>query len=367
MTKVKKLLLYKEYEIVYKYNALMLINFIKCTTYLSFMKKISVGIIGKGIIGSEVYHRANSRGWNVNWVADSKGIFSDLSGNKKLAGLEDYASYIDGLDAIFLAIPTLDTGETALRYINVNLNAGVPVVTCEKGALSNYFSELEEAVKNQSIGYSATVGGGSRLLRYLQERMGPQVQEVHAVINGTLNYIFDGLSNGRSLGEVVEETKKLGYAEPGAKHPLEVINKEATIDVPMKASILFNVCDLTEERMKARDVSVEMIELNQLNRLIREATNRRYIVSITRDKNNEEDVIWGFKHKVGDWYISAGFKHIEDNPLFRELIPSGVNNAILTSEGAFGKDGSYVLMGPGAGPSPTVLSMIIDAEQIMYF
>lgn len=329
------------------------------------MKKISVGIIGRGAIGSEVYHKSDSRGWNVNWVSDSEGIYSDLSGKRKLANLEDYVSCLDGLDVLFLAIPTLDTGETAFQYITSSLAAGVPVVTCEKGALSNYFSELGEAVKNQRVGYSATVGGGSRLLRYLQERTGPQVQEVHAVINGTLNYIFDGLSGGRSLGDVVEETKKLGYAEPCAKHPLEVINKEATGDVPMKTSILFNVCNLSQEKMRARDVRVFPIELIDLKRLVKEAANRRYIVSITRDENNEEDVIWGFKHQIGGWHISAGFKHMEDNPLFRELIPSGVNNAVLVSEGEFGKDGNYVLVGPGAGAGPTTNSMVIDAEKIM--
>ncbi|MBI2464280.1 hypothetical protein HYV57_04955 [Candidatus Peregrinibacteria bacterium] len=330
------------------------------------MKKISIGIIGKGNIGSEVYHKSQSNGWIVNWIAGSKGIFSDLSEKTKIAELKNYEQHLQGLDGIFLAIPTLDNGEAGFHYIKSSLNANVPVVTCEKGALSNYFLELEEAIKNQQIGYSATVGGGSRLLRYLQERIGPQVQEIHAVVNGTLNYIFEGLSNGRSLGEVVEETKKLGYAEPGAKHPLEVIIKEAIGDVPMKASILFNICNLTNERMRTKDVKIETIEQNELKRLIKEATNRRYIVSITRDGNNEEDVIWGFKHKIDDWHISAGFKHVEDNPLFRNLIPSGVNNAILTSEGEFGKDGSYVLIGPGAGPGPTASSMIIDAKKIMH-
>ncbi|MBS3090864.1 hypothetical protein J4217_00255 [Candidatus Pacearchaeota archaeon] len=248
------------------------------------MAKVNVGIVGKRTIGSEVYHKAKSRGWGVEWVAGSKGIFQDLSGETKLAEIEDYALHVRGLDAVFLAIPTLDTGEIALRYITSTLEAGVPIITCEKGALSNYFSQLEEAVRSHRIGYSATVGGGSRLLRYLQERIGPQVQEIHAVINGTLNYIFEGLSRGRSLGEVVEETKRLGYAEPGAKHPLEVINKEATGDVPMKTSILFNVCNLTRERIRAKDIIVEPIELNQLRRLVREASNRRYIVSITREE-----------------------------------------------------------------------------------
>lgn len=328
------------------------------------MKTISIGIIGKGNIGSELYKRALSKKWKVEWTMGTKGLFKGLS-NDKIGGIEDYSSLVKEVDLVFLAVPTLDDGKTAFNYIKTSLDAEVPVVTCEKGALSNYYSELENAIKNGKIGYSATVGGGSRLLRYLEGRVGPQVEEIHAVVNGTLNYIFEGLSRGRSLGAVVEETKKLGYAEPMAENPLEIINQEATCDVPMKTSILFNSCNLISERMIARKIQVQKIEKSQLKKLEREASSRRYIISITKDSNHEEDVIRGFKYHIGEWYISAGFKHIRSNPLFRELIPSGVNNAVLISEGEFGRDGSYVLTGPGAGAAPTSLSMLIDAEKIL--
>jgi homoserine dehydrogenase len=167
------------------------------------------------------------------------------------------------------------------------------------------------------------------------------------------------------LGEVVEETKRLGYAEPGTANPVEVINKEAVGDVPMKAAILFNLFNLSEERIRAIDIRTHLIQDSELKTLEREAQERRYIVSITKNGNGEENVIWGFNHQVGDWHISAGFKHIRDNPLFRKLIPSGVDNALLISEGDFGRDGSYVVSGPGAGPGPTANSMIIDAETLI--
>jgi homoserine dehydrogenase len=239
----------------------------------------------------------------------------------------------------------------------------VPVITCEKGALSNYYAELEGAVRSHRIGYSASVGGGSGLLGYLQERMGPGVREVHAIVNGTLNYILEGLSRGRNLDEVVEETKILGYAEPRAKHPLEVFNKEGAGDVPMKASIQVNLSNLTKDKMRAKDVKVQMIGPDQLERLVKEAASRRYVVSITRDANDEEDVIWGFRHRIENWHISGGFRRIEDNPLLRELVPSGVNNAILVSEG-FGRH-DPPLWGPGAGAGPTAGAMMIDAERIL--
>ena len=324
-----------------------------------------VAIVGMGRIGLELYRRAKSRELDIVFMLDVDGMYKDPLKKEKIGNFEDYKKQTDSLDLAFLTIPTSDNGETAYNYMNHFLSLSTPIVTSEKGALSNHFSELDFAIKNGMIGYSATVGGGTRLLNYLEGRVTTQVEEIHAVVNGTLNYIFTGLSEGRSLGEVVEETKKLGYAEPGADNPIDVINKEATGDVPMKTSILFNICNLTKERMRARDVKTHKIDDSELGRLIEESVRRRYIVSITKYNNHEEDVIWGFKHNVGEWYISAGFKDLKKNPLFKKLVPNGVDNAVLISEGRHGIDGNYVLSGPGAGPGPTTASMMRDAVKIL--
>lgn len=315
-----------------------------------------IGIIGAGHIGSELYRKAQALGWSISFVMKDDGIYRDLT--EKIDILSNYPEYCKEIDIAFLAIPTLDDGKTAFDYITSLIAKGIPVVTCEKGALSNYFSELKPHLNK--IGYSATVGGGTRLLKYLEERLNPDIEEIHAVVNGTLNYIFDEVSHGRSLGEVVEETKKLGYAEPGAKNPLDVINKEAIGDVPMKSSILFNICKFSSTHMRAKDVNTSKISESDLKRLVKESNYRRYVVSITREDNGE-DIIGGFKHKIDDWIISAGFKDIHENPLFLQLIPSGVNNSILIYEGRYGIDGTYRLSGQGAGAGPTTSSMIKDA------
>ena len=202
-------------------------------------------------------------------------------------------------------------------------------------------------------------------LRYLEERISPKVEQIHAVVNGTLNYIFDEISKGKSLAEVVEETKKLGYTEPKAESPFEVINKESTEDVLMKSSILFNICfrRFTSKRMKAKNVKSYKIGESELKRLIKESNNRRCIVSI-RKEDNEEDIIGGFKYQIDDWIISAGFKNINENPLFLQLVPNGVNNSVLIYEGRHGIDGTYRLSGQGAGARPTTSSMIKDAIKL---
>lgn len=142
---------------------------------------------------------------------------------------------------------------------------------------------------------------------------------------------------------------------------------ESTKDVPMKVSILYNTCFDHKESasMRAKDVAFHEIKKPELKKLMRESSDRRYIVSITREKNGDEDKIGGFEHEIGDWYISAGFKNTRHNPVFKQLVPPGVNNAVLTSEGENGVDGAYVVTGPGAGKEPTRTAMLIDAKNIL--
>jgi len=332
--------------------------------------KAKIGLIGYGRIGQEVKKRVLQKGWAVPVIAITSGIYD--SGEKKIDELNNWLKYFEKVDVAVLCISTLDDGTIAYNYIKNLVEKGIPVVSSEKGALGNYFPELRPWIGK--IGYSATVGGGTRLLHWLKDRLTPGIKEIHLIINGTLNYIFDGLSRGRALDEVVEEAKKLGYAEPEAKEVLEVINTEACKDIPMKISVLLNICGFGE--IRAKNIDAQKIGGIGLKKLVREATFRRYIVSITRaerrvEKNecssiakeeNEEDVVGEFKFPINEWLVSGGFKNRTQNPLFLQLVPPGVNNAALI----YGIDGTYILTGPGAGATPTVMGSIIqDIEDLL--
>ena len=334
------------------------------------MEKIpKVVIIGAGNIGSEVYKRVKELEWIVSAVVDVDGVFKELPKNEKIGNVEDYPKYLLGTDLAFLTISTFDDGKIAYSYIKNCLEAGVPVVTCEKGALSNYYSELEEGVKKGFIGFNATVGGGTRVLRYARERVGNNTKCVHAILNGTLNFIFESLSDGYGLNEIVEKAQKLGYAEPGASNPLEIINKEAMSDVKMKAVILFNACNLGNEKIRAKDVAVRPINSFELETLVEQAKNRRYIVSIG-SAPLQEDIIGGFNHKAGKWFIDAGFRCLDENLIYKDLVSREAGNAFHIYESydccnGESNSGNYLLKGPGAGAGPTAHSMILDAKEIL--
>ncbi len=316
-------------------------------------------IIGAGRIGTRLYQRIVVRGWKVPVIITRKGVFKDIELTEKIAEQESYLDYLDA-DAVCLAIPTLDDGTIAFNYMKAVLEKDVPVVTCEKGALGNYFPELRQWLG--MIGYNASVGGGSKLLE-LAKRVDAEVKEIYAIVNGTLNYCLDGMSRGRTIYEVSDEVKKLGYAEPGQATPLEIINEEANQDIPKKVAILFNTC-FPGQSLRAKEIYPQTISEASLNKLISEASKRRHIVSITRE-DLEEDMIGGFKREEEGWIISGGFKNKDENPLFHRLVPSGVNNSLLICKGEHGRDGTPCLVGEGAGVNPTTAVMMEDLVELI--
>jgi len=317
---------------------------------------MNVGIIGVGNIGKELFTKVLQYGWEVTFILKRDGVYRAFS--EKIDTLENYRAHTKNVDIVFLAIPTTDDGKVAYEYISFFLEKNIPVVTCEKGAMSNYYSELVKY--KEKIGYSSTVGGGSGILKFSEEKIGMETQGVDVVLNGTLNFIFDQVSSGYDINHVVLEAQKRGYTEPGSQNVLEVLNKEATSDIPMKVSIFFNVCNFSNQKIKAKNIKVQKISEKDLKKLIEEASIRRYVVSFSKIQDNET-MIGGFIHKANGWMISGGFRYMEKKAEYKELKLSGVDNGVVI----IGDNGTCKLVGSGAGAGPTTSLMVEDAFRLL--
>ncbi len=269
---------------------------------------------------------------------------------------------VEGADLAFLAIPTLDDGRIAFDYIKGFLDRGVPVVTCEKGALSNYFGDLRDNLDR--IGFSATVGGGTRMLKYMTDCIGAGFEGIHSVLNGSINYFLSGVSMGRDRNEVFATARRLGFLEPNSDGLLSSINTESCRDVPMKTAILANLSGQFNRIISAREIRPEPINESELDFLVDNADNIRHIVSITSDIV-QGDVVGGFKYFVDGRYLSGGFRRLDEYPIFSELRAMGPSNVLVVFRGEAGTEGSYTIRGNGAGAFATASAMLLDADELL--
>lgn len=326
-------------------------------------KAFRAGLIGFGTIGQEVARQLPANGGRLEFVARSDRVTS-ADPNEVISDTPDQSEAYPDVDVVFLAIPTLDDGTRARRYIEQFTDRGTPVVTCEKGALANYYSELRSRLDR--IGLSAAVGGGTRMLHYAKEQMDGRVMEVHVVLNGTLNFIMDGVANGTAMAEMVKESKDKGYAEPQAKSVLEVLNGEAVGDVPKKATILFNYAFETKG-IRSSDIKCAPLTKSDLESLERDAVHLRCVVSIKRAGTSAtKPALRIFEHEADGWVMCGGFWDIEQDILLKRLVPRGIDNALLVAkEGSSDITQQDALVGPGAGAEATADSMMIDTRELL--
>jgi homoserine dehydrogenase len=331
------------------------------------------GLIGHGNIGRELErqigqpHVAKRLG-----LEERPQIIVGSSGITKQDGTIDTKTNFADLelpDVTFLAMPSGGDGQTAYRYISSVLAQGKMAITAEKGALSHFFRDLKTASDDFTrLGITATVGGGTRMLRVAEQYNIDQanITEMHAVLNGTITAIMSEVApvkgTGISLETAVEHAVQAGYAEPGADSPQAVLRGEAEGDIPKKMSIIYNVL-----RLGATALTPEMIGFSLADADITTAVNakepHRFIVSYYPANSTADPGprLGGFDVTVDDWRLVAGFRPLSANPLFASFAPlSAAGNGLVVGLGPNNSDGIYAVTGPGAGVEPTVNTMIDD-------
>ncbi|MFM2414310.1 MAG: hypothetical protein RI911_3 [Candidatus Parcubacteria bacterium] len=336
------------------------------------MKKLNIFILGKGTIGSTLATRVREIGHSVvqisrtSYVNDA-GVMSEYtySGLMKFCDDTGFAKP----DILFIAIPTLDTGETAAAYIQEAHEHKVHVITCEKGSLSYHADSLLTLPwRDTTLSYTASVGGGTMMLQYMNLRVPTsRLITFEAVINGTCNFIFNQVAHsGRTLGEACDEAARLGYAEPGARDPLSLINGELK-DVRMKTCVLFNTALANKLYITPRDLGTLALNETTLDDLSRRSSTVRLVVQCSNIEQSKIAEYAGcqFVTSVDGWSIQGGFRDLQKDPELLRWLPGGVGNAIHITEGKLGSGGKYTLTGPGAGAEATTSVMLNDMHSVV--
>ena len=116
------------------------------------------------------------------------------------------------------------------------------VITANKALMSKYGDQLALiAEKNKvNLEYEASVAGGVPVIKLIKEGLiANKINKIYGILNGTTNYILSRMDDtGKNFSEVLDDAKKLGFAENNPASDVE--GNDAAAKIKILSSIAFN-------------------------------------------------------------------------------------------------------------------------------
>ena len=214
------------------------------------MKKIKIGLLGLGTVGTGVYkligRRADIMDKTIGAELEIKKILVHNM-NKKREGIDpslltdDWREIVED-DEIQIVVEVMGGMEPAKTIILEALRAGKNVVSANKDLIAEEGRILlDTAQKNgKDFLFEAAVAGGIPIIRPLKQCLAAnEISDVLGIVNGTTNYILTKMfEDGMEFEDALRQAQELGYAE--ADPTADVEGLDAGRKVAIMASIAFH-------------------------------------------------------------------------------------------------------------------------------
>jgi homoserine dehydrogenase len=214
------------------------------------MEIVKVGLVGFGTIGTGVCRvllessdRIARRAGKCIQLA--KVVDTDLTRDRGFAIpagiLTDDLSEITQNSEIRVAVELIGGLEPARTIVLQLLDSGKDVVTANKALLAEHGAELFNRARKlgRSIAFEASVGGGIPIIASIGQCLSAnQIRSVHAILNGTSNYILTQMEDqGANYDAALANAQRLGYAE--ANPAMDVDGSDAAQKLAILAHLAF--------------------------------------------------------------------------------------------------------------------------------
>ena len=317
------------------------------------MRKISVGIIGFGTIGSGVVKILQDNGdiikkrlgviVEVTKIADLD-ITTDrgIKVNPKI--LTTDAQEVINHPEVNVIVELIGGYEPARSLILQAINAGKHVVTANKALLAKHGSEIFSIGEDQqvSIGFEAAVGGAIPIIRAIRESfVANKIYSIEGIVNGTANYILSKMSDEHcSFDLALKEAQEKGFAEADPTFDIE------GIDSAHKIAILSQLAYGTS--VKFEDITIQGISSVTIHDIecAREFGYRVKLLAISKFDGDFVDI------RIHPAMIP------QSNPMANV---NGVLNAVRVCDDLMEEN---ILIGHGAGSLPTGSAVVADIIEI---
>ncbi len=208
---------------------------------------------------------ADPAGLDVNAALARVEKGERLDDLNRLPDVRDNISLIrSGTANVLVELSTLNpqTGQPGLDHCRAALDAGLHLVTANKGPLAHAYRELRDRAAAKHLGFlfESTVMDGAPIFGLAREGLqGATLLSFRAILNSTTNFILTQMESGTSFDDAVKQAQKMGVAEANPSNDVD------GWDAATKTAVLANVLmdgDLRPtqvDRTCIRGVTVQML------------------------------------------------------------------------------------------------------------
>ena len=315
------------------------------------MKKISIAILGLGVVGSHVVKILEKNTFILNNTkCEIVALGAKNKNKKRIFNIKKYKWVNDFKELSHLKPDVIiETIGGTGKYINdlykFCLKNKISLITANKAQLaekSNFFFKGFDK-SNLFIGFEAAVLGAVPVIRTIEHSIHPsKINSIYGIFNGTTNYIISQMyENKISFKETLDQAIKNGFAEQDSSADLS--GRDAMHKLVLLSNISFgkkfNFSDMHFDGIE----NIKLIDLEQGLKL----GYKLKLVSIT-ERNKDK------------FFSSVAPCFVQESSL---IAKTNFEENVITFEGENFLKTS--LVGKGAGGYPTATSIISDIKRLI--
>jgi homoserine dehydrogenase len=299
---------------------------------------MNIAIIGLGVVGRGVYDiiTENHKNINVKYVLELDP--DKLIGVDSQKAKDIYEILHD--EEVNTVVELIGGKGVAYTFVKLALEHKKNVVTANKALLSEYFQELNELARKNSVSlrYEASVGAAINIIDPLQTvaRIN-RIRKIQGIINGSTNFVLSKIfMEDYSLENALEEAFKLGYLETGSNDDLEGLDLLRKINILSMLSYNQYINESKIFRVPLTNLTSEAIDYIKSKKLM-----VKYIA--TSELQDKQILI-----------------HLEPVVISPDSLYAKINyeENIIDLYGKYHKKQSFI--GQGAGRYPTAQAVVYD-------
>ena len=365
------------------------LNIVHEAFFLSEFAELNIFLMGIGTVGSKLLQQIQQQQelllekqhlrLKLTGVANSKKMLFNREGinietfreqldeSDKTSGLQAFVDEMKAMNiynSVF--VDCTASADVANLYQQI-LGANVSIVAANKVAASSEYdnySKLKQIAKDKGVKFlfETNVGAGLPIINTLHDLVnsGDKIQKIEAVLSGTLNFIFNTISQEIPFSKTIQMAKDEGYAEPDPRIDL------SGMDVARKILILARE---SGNKIEMEDISIrrfvpDALFDGTLDEFWRDIANLDAGFEEQRKKLYAGNKKWRFVARFENGKAEAGLEEVESTHPFYDL--EGSNNLIMFTTERY-HEFPMLIKGYGAGasvPAAGVFSDLIKVSNI---